>query len=81
MPVTLNSGFQMPSWFDLLSLDPAGKEDEAGIKKAAQVVDLIIAEELKTGIPADRIMIGKDDNGMWMMIQKLNLFARPHRQY
>ena len=48
----------MPSWFDLLSLDPAGKEDEAGIKKAAQVVDLIIAEELKTGIPADRIMIG-----------------------
>ena len=68
MPVTLNSGFQMPSWFDLLSLDPAGKEDEAGIEKAAQVVDLIIAEELKTGIPADRIMIGKDDNGMWMMI-------------
>jgi len=63
MPVTLNSGFQMPSWFDLLSLDPAGKEDEAGIKKAAQVVDLIIAEELKTGIPADRIMIGGFSQG------------------
>jgi len=63
MPVTLNSGFQMPSWFDLLSLDPAGKEDEAGIKKAAQVVDLIIAEELKTGIPAERIMIGGFSQG------------------
>ena len=50
MPVTLSSGFQMPSWFDLLSLDPAGKEDEAGIKKAAQLVNLIIEEELKTGV-------------------------------
>ena len=63
MPVTLNSGFQMPSWFDLLSLDPAGKEDEAGIKKAAQIVDLIIEEELKTGIASDRIMIGGFSQG------------------
>jgi len=63
MPVTLNSGFQMPSWFDLLSLDPAGKEDEAGIKKAAQLVDLIIEEELKTGIPSERIMIGGFSQG------------------
>merc|ERR1712045_611452 len=40
MPVTLNSGFEMPSWFDLLSLDPNGREDEAGIKRAASLVDL-----------------------------------------
>ena len=58
MPVSLNSGFQMPSWFDLLSLDPNGREDEAGIKRAASLVDLLITEELKTGIPADRIMLG-----------------------
>ena len=54
MPVTLNSGFAMPSWFDLYSLDPAGKEDEAGIKRAAQQVELLVAEEVKAGIPADR---------------------------
>ena len=28
----------MPSWFDLMSLDPAGPEDEAGIKAAAKMV-------------------------------------------
>ena len=44
-------------------LDPAGKEDEAGIKKAAQLVDLIIEEELKTGIPSERIMIGGFSQG------------------
>lgn len=30
MPVTLNSGFRMPSWFDLKSLDESGPEDEQG---------------------------------------------------
>ena len=58
MPVSLNSGFQMPSWFDLLSLDPDGREDEAGIKRAASLVDILVTEELKTGVPADRIMLG-----------------------
>ena len=57
MPVTLNSGFQMPSWFDLLSLDPAGKEDEVGIKKAHQLVEMLIEEEVKAGIPSERIML------------------------
>ncbi|XP_017789794.1 PREDICTED: LOW QUALITY PROTEIN: acyl-protein thioesterase 1 [Habropoda laboriosa] len=30
MPVTLNAGFRMPSWFDLRSLEPSGPEDEEG---------------------------------------------------
>ena len=59
MPVSLNSGFQMPSWFDLLSLDPDGKEDEAGIKRAAQLVDLLIDEEVKTsGLSSERVLVG-----------------------
>jgi len=63
MPVTLNSGFQMPSWFDLMSLDPKGPEDEAGIKSAASLVNSLIAEEVKAGIPSDRIMIGGFSQG------------------
>lgn len=31
MPVTLNAGFRMPSWFDLKSLDESGPEDEPGM--------------------------------------------------
>lgn len=30
MPVTLNAGFRMPSWFDLKTLDASGPEDEDG---------------------------------------------------
>ena len=63
MPVTLNSGFSMPSWFDLLSLDPAGKEDEAGIKAAHQLVEKLIEQEVKAGVPSERIMVGGFSQG------------------
>jgi len=63
MPVTLNSGFSMPSWFDLLSLDPAGKEDEAGIKAAREVVEMLIEQEVKAGLPSERIMLGGFSQG------------------
>jgi len=63
MAVTLNSGFQMPSWFDLMSLDPTGPEDEAGIKAAAQMVDSLIAAEIKSGIPSSRIVLGGFSQG------------------
>lgn len=63
MPVTLNSGFEMPSWFDLLTLEATGPEDEAGIKKATALVNGIIDEEIKAGIPAERIMIGGFSQG------------------
>lgn len=46
MPVTLNGGLRMPSWFDLKSLDPNGPEDEQGIKKAADNVRKLIQDEV-----------------------------------
>merc|ERR1739845_157096 len=48
MPVSLNGGFPMPSWYDLYGLSPQTKEDEAGIKKAAQKMRDIINNELQT---------------------------------
>lgn len=30
IPVTLNAGFRMPSWFDLKTIDIGGPEDEEG---------------------------------------------------
>ena len=32
------AGFEMPSWFDLMTLDATGPEDEAGIKSASALV-------------------------------------------
>jgi len=63
MPVTLNSGFKMPSWFDLKGLDLSAGEDTEGIKLAATSVHGLIEDELKAGIPSTRIMIGGFSQG------------------
>ena len=63
MPVTLNSGFQMPSWFDLKSLSPNGPEDEAGVKSAAEYVNSLIEAEIAGGIDSSRIILGGFSQG------------------
>lgn len=63
MPVTLNAGFQMPSWFDLKTLDMYGPEDEDGIKKATTNVQTMIQSEISAGIPANRIIVGGFSQG------------------
>ena len=72
----------MRSWFDLPSLDLAGKEDEVGIKKAHQLVEMLIEEEVKAGIPSERIMLalymqaktGGRDCPLWLGTSPQTLF-------
>lgn len=63
MPVTLNAGFQMNSWFDLRTLDISGPEDEVGIREATKLVHGIIDKEIQAGIPSKRIMLGGFSQG------------------
>lgn len=64
MPVTLNLGMRMNSWFDLRSLDPNDPEDEEGILAASKRIhELIDDQHSKLGIPHDRIMLGGFSQG------------------
>ena len=56
-------GFQMPAWFDLMSLDPSGPEDEKGIEKSNANLTKIIDEEINNGIDPSRIVIGGFSQG------------------
>jgi len=49
--------------FDLLSLDSSGPEDEEGIRKAANMVHSLIAEEVAAGISTKRIILGGFSQG------------------
>lgn len=62
-PVTLNGGFQMPSWFDIRGLDPASEEDGPGIERASMAVKNLIDAEIAAGIPPSRIVIGGFSQG------------------
>jgi lysophospholipase-2 len=63
-PVTLNGGFVMPSWFDLLTLEATGPEDAEGIKKAGEIIHKMIDEEVeKSGVPSERVILGGFSQG------------------
>lgn len=63
IPVTLNGGMRMPSWFDIRGLSPGSSEDEPGIKAAAELLQTFIDEEEKAGIKRERIMVGGFSQG------------------
>jgi lysophospholipase-2 len=71
IPVSLNLGFQMPSWFDIRSLEIGGSEDEDGIKAAASSVHGMINNEIKSGIPANRIILGGFSQGGALALCKI----------
>uniref|UniRef100_A0A8D1BJ04 Acyl-protein thioesterase 1 n=1 Tax=Sus scrofa TaxID=9823 RepID=A0A8D1BJ04_PIG len=63
MPVTLNMNMAMPSWFNIIGLSPDSLEDETGIKQAAENVKSLIEQEVKNGIPSNRIILGGFSQG------------------
>eukprot|EP00096_Caligus_rogercresseyi_P007144 TRINITY_DN2472_c0_g1_i1.p1 TRINITY_DN2472_c0_g1~~TRINITY_DN2472_c0_g1_i1.p1 ORF type:complete len:231 (-),score=68.40 TRINITY_DN2472_c0_g1_i1:2141-2833(-) len=63
LSVTLNSGYNMPAWFDLFSLKVEGPEDGPGIAAAKTRIESIIAKEIADGIPPERIVLGGFSQG------------------
>ncbi|XP_065889526.1 acyl-protein thioesterase 1-like [Dysidea avara] len=77
MPVTLNHGYRMPSWFDLYSLTSGVMEDENGIKEAAKGVHSVIDDEMQQGIASDRIMIGGFSQGGALALYSGYTYSKP----
>ncbi|XP_048959863.1 acyl-protein thioesterase 1 isoform X3 [Canis lupus baileyi] len=52
-----------PHAFDIFGLSPDSQEDEPGIKQAAENVKALIEQEVKNGIPSNRIVLGGFSQG------------------
>ncbi|KAF1916854.1 Phospholipase/carboxylesterase/thioesterase [Ampelomyces quisqualis] len=65
IPITMNMGMRMPGWYDIKSLGNLDdrEEDEAGIQQSKDYFHSLIDDEIKKGIPADRIVIGGFSQG------------------
>jgi phospholipase/carboxylesterase len=61
--VTLNAGMAMRAWYDIVSLDRAAREDEAGIRASATQVAELIERERKRGIASERIVLAGFSQG------------------
>jgi phospholipase/carboxylesterase len=62
-PVTINGGYPMRAWYDIVGLDRRSPEDEAGLAASAAGVRALVDEEKERGIPADRIVLAGFSQG------------------
>ena len=68
LPVTINGGYVMPAWYDILASDLVKREDEAGLRQSRLQIEEIIAGEKARGIPASRIVVAGFSQGCAMAL-------------
>src|SRR5450830_238386 len=77
MPVTVNNGYVMRSWYDIVHSDLGRREDEAGLRKSQAQIEALIAREKARGIPASRIILAGFSQGCAMTLQTGLRHAEP----
>ncbi|HEY8706997.1 MAG TPA: alpha/beta hydrolase [Burkholderiaceae bacterium] len=69
-PVTINGGYVMRAWYDILGadlgIDGHQREDEAGLRKSQALVEALIAKERARGVAARRIVLAGFSQGCAM---------------
>lgn len=62
-PVTVNGGFVMRAWYDIVSPEINAQQDAEGISASQQAIERFIAQEVKRGIPARNIYLAGFSQG------------------
>ena len=65
-PVTINGGYVMRAWYDILGTEVARREDEAGLRESLALIEALIAKERARGIAANRIVLAGFSQGCAM---------------
>ena len=68
-PVTINGGYVMRAWYDILGNDLVRREDEAGIRQSQRQVEKLIEREVERGTPRSRIVLAGFSQGGAIILQ------------
>ena len=62
-PVTINGGFVMRAWYDIVGADITAQQDSAGIRASQAAIEAFIAQEIGRGIAAENIYLAGFSQG------------------
>ena len=68
IPVSINGGYQMPAWYDILGADITARQDEKGMRQTQDSMNQLIEREIERGVPARRIVIAGFSQGCAMAL-------------
>ncbi|EGH00268.1 Carboxylesterase [gamma proteobacterium IMCC2047] len=77
MPVTINNGYVMPAWYDILDIAFDRKVDEAQLLQSAAAVHALIDREIERGIDSQRIVIAGFSQGGAVGYQAALSYPKP----
>ena len=69
MPVTINGGYVMRAWYDILGTDLVRREDEAGLRSSQAAIEALLAREMARGIAPGRIVLAGFSQGGAVTLQ------------
>jgi len=62
-PVTINGGMTMRAWYDVLTLERGGPQDEVGIRESGRLLEMLIEREHEREIPYEKIVLAGFSQG------------------
>ena len=62
-PVTINGGYVMRAWYDILGLKIANRQDESGVRASIGEVEQFVAHEEARGIASNHVIIAGFSQG------------------
>ncbi len=68
-PVTINGGYVMRAWYDILGVQIDQRQDEAGIRQSQAQVEVLLAREAARGTPRSRIVLAGFSQGGAIALQ------------
>ncbi len=76
-PVTLNGGMRMRSWYDIRDLDLLSNLDTDGIQESVLLVQEILEDQIRRGIPARNCILAGFSQGGLIALQLGLHYAQP----
>ena len=67
--VTVNGGMAMRAWYDIVSPQVNSDVDTQGIARSVEQIKVLIAQEMASGIPSDRILLAGFSQGGVIALQ------------
>jgi phospholipase/carboxylesterase len=63
MPVSINGGYRMRAWYDILGFDEDAPQDEQGLRRSQKLVEALLKRETERGIAPGRIVLAGFSQG------------------
>lgn len=77
IPVTINGGFVMPAWYDILEMNIERKVDEQQLLQSAEAVHALIEREITRGIASQRVVLAGFSQGGAVCYQAALTYSKP----